>query len=136
VQKLCPERVWGPRSSNKNEKMCGAFGTTQFVSFIAQSRPPDPLRTQVLRNFCFLNFWMDYRCLRKKCPSKPYEFMGFGAMDVTKPYEFIGLCYAILLPGRKSAFRDGFWPDCYRESTEIGPSAGRRPAFGRPGGRS
>ena len=22
--------------------------------------------------------------------TKPYEFMGFGAMDVTKPYEFIG----------------------------------------------
>ncbi len=22
--------------------------------------------------------------------SKPYEFIGFGAMDVTKPYEFIG----------------------------------------------
>ncbi len=22
--------------------------------------------------------------------AKPYEFMGFGAMDATKPYEFIG----------------------------------------------
>ncbi len=22
--------------------------------------------------------------------TKPYEFTGFGAMDVTKPYEFIG----------------------------------------------
>ncbi len=22
--------------------------------------------------------------------TKPYEFLGFGAMDVTKPYEFIG----------------------------------------------
>ncbi len=31
-----------------------------------------------------------YRCLRKKRPSKPYEFIGPGAMDVTKPYEFIG----------------------------------------------
>ena len=40
------------------------------------------------------------------------------------------LCYAIVLPGRMSAFRAGFWPDCYRESTEIGPSAGRRPAGG------
>ncbi len=38
------------------------------------------------------------------------------------------LCYAIVLPGRKSAFRAGFWPDCYRENTEIGPPAGRRPA--------
>jgi hypothetical protein len=22
--------------------------------------------------------------------TKPYEFIGFGAMEVTKPYEFIG----------------------------------------------
>jgi hypothetical protein len=29
-------------------------------------------------------------------------------------------CYAIVLRGRKSVFRAGFWPDCYRESTEIG----------------
>ncbi len=43
------------------------------------------------------------------------------------------LCYAIMLPARKSAFRAGFWPDCYRERTEIGPPAGRRPAEGRPG---
>ncbi len=30
-----------------------------------------------------------YRCLRNKRPSKPYEFIGFGAMDVTKLYKFI-----------------------------------------------
>ena len=43
------------------------------------------------------------------------------------------LCCAIVLPGRKSAFRAGFWPDCYRESTELAlgrPSAGRRADFG------
>ncbi len=40
------------------------------------------------------------------------------------------LGYAIMLPGRKSAFRAGFWPSCYRESTAIGPPAGRRPAGG------
>jgi hypothetical protein len=28
------------------------------------------------------------------------------------------------------AFRAGFWPDCYRETTEIGPPSGRRPAGG------
>ena len=28
---------------------------------------------------------------------KPYEFIGFGAMDVTKPYEFIGFWYPGLL---------------------------------------
>ncbi len=40
------------------------------------------------------------------------------------------LCYAAMLPGRKSAFRAGFWRDCYRESTDIGPPAGRRAHFG------
>ena len=29
-----------------------------------------------------------------------------------------------MLPSRKSAFRAGFWPDCNRENTEIGPPAG------------
>ncbi len=38
------------------------------------------------------------------------------------------LCYAIVLPECKSAFRFGFWPGCYRENTEIGPPAGLRPA--------
>ncbi len=40
------------------------------------------------------------------------------------------LCYAIVPPGHKSAFRAGFWPACDRESTEMGPPAGRRPAGG------
>ncbi len=34
------------------------------------------------------------------------------------------LCYAIVLPGRKSGFRDGFRPDSIRESLNIGPRAG------------
>jgi hypothetical protein len=42
------------------------------------------------------------------------------------------LCYTVVLPGRKSDFRAGFWPDCYRERTEI---SALRPAFGRPEGR-
>jgi hypothetical protein len=37
----------------------------------------------------------------------------------------ITLCYTIVLPGRKSGFRAGFRPECYRENIEIGP-------FGRP----
>ncbi len=37
------------------------------------------------------------------------------------------LCYAMVLPGRKSAFRARLWPDCYREITEIGPPAGQKP---------
>ena len=40
------------------------------------------------------------------------------------------LCHAIMLPARKSAFRAGFWPDCYRERTQIGLPAGLRPAGG------
>ncbi len=35
-----------------------------------------------------------------------------------------------MLPGQKSDFRAGFWPDSYRDSTEIGPLAGLRPAGG------
>ncbi len=40
------------------------------------------------------------------------------------------LCYAIVLPGPKSAFRAGFRPDSLRESLKIGPPAGLRPARG------
>ena len=36
----------------------------------------------------------------------------------TKTKHRVTLCYAIVLPGRKSAFRAGFWPDCYQENTE------------------
>ncbi len=36
--------------------------------------------------------------------TKPYEFIGFGAMDVTKPYEFIGFG-AIVARGHA-----GSWP--------------------------
>ncbi len=38
--------------------------------------------------------------------------------------------YAMGIPGQKSAFRAGFWPDLYRKSTDMGPSAGLRPAGG------
>ena len=42
------------------------------------------------------------------------------------------VCYAIMLPGWKSAFRDGFRPGRYRESTEIGPPARKRTPTGPP----
>ena len=45
------------------------------------------------------------------------------------------LCYTILFPGRTSAFRAGFGPDCYREGSEINPPAGLRPAGGPISGR-
>ncbi len=40
------------------------------------------------------------------------------------------LCYAILLLGRKSVFRDACRPDSSRGSRKIGPPAGLRPAGG------
>ncbi len=33
---------------------------------------------------------LQYRCLRNKSPSQSHEFIGVGAMDVTKPYKIIG----------------------------------------------
>ncbi len=33
---------------------------------------------------------LSYRCLRNRRPSKPYEFIGVGEIDVTKLYKFIG----------------------------------------------
>ncbi len=41
---------------------------------------------------------------------------------------FVTLCYAIMLPGRKSSFRVGIRPDSNRESLKIGPAAGLGPA--------
>jgi hypothetical protein len=34
-------------------------------------------------------FTSRYLRLRNKCQTKPYEFIGFGAVDVTKSYKFI-----------------------------------------------
>ncbi len=46
--------------------------------------------------------------------TKPYEFIGFGAMDVTKPYQFIGF-----VPGvRDDAVG---WVVVPRRSDETGP---------------
>ncbi len=39
--------------------------------------------------------------------------------------EQITVCYAIVLPGRKSVFRARFQPDSNRESLKNGPPAGR-----------
>jgi hypothetical protein len=45
--------------------------------------------------------------------TKPYEFIGFGAMDVTKPYEFIGLGYL-----------KAVWPDFLGCIFEVWPAPG------------
>ncbi len=41
------------------------------------------------------------------------------------------LCHAIVFPGRRSGFLYGFRSDSCRESLNIGPPAGRRPAGGQ-----
>ncbi len=38
--------------------------------------------------------------------TKPYKFIGFGAMDVTKPYEFLGFGPEVY-PGSEFAQRPG-----------------------------
>ncbi len=59
-------------------------------------------------------------------------FQGSAPASTRHCGELACMCCAatLMLPGRKSAFRAGFWPDCYRESPEIGPPAGLRPAGG------
>ena len=42
---------------------------------------PDSFRSHLPRGAA-------YRRLRNKLPTKPYRFIGFGAMDATKPYKF------------------------------------------------
>jgi hypothetical protein len=49
--------------------------------------------------------------------------------DQDKSFD-LSLGYAIELPGRKSGFRARFLPDTRRESIQIGPPAGLRPAGG------
>ncbi len=53
------------------------------------------------------------RIRRRGLGGGPGDLSCFGPVDIDT------LCYAIVLPGHKSAFRAGFWPDCCRENTEI-----------------
>ncbi len=41
--------------------------------------------------------------------TKPYEFIGFGAMDATKPYEFIGFGAVSVRAGRLGVFLYLYW---------------------------
>ncbi len=54
--------------------------------------------------------------------TKPYEFIGFGAMDVTKPYEFIGF----------GAMDDTQRRDRGRNQADGGPIIGSHPGSGSP----
>jgi hypothetical protein len=63
--------------------------------------------------------------------TKPYEFIGIGALDVTKPYEFIGIgAMDVTKPYEFTGFGAGAETGSRRESPTIGPPAGRRPAGG------
>ncbi len=46
-----------PRGPGEAFKNVGGEAPTIFFTFIAQSLPPDPLRTQLLCNFNILKFW-------------------------------------------------------------------------------
>ncbi len=40
--------------------------------------------------------------------TKPYKFIGFGAMDVTKPYKYLGFGAP---PIKMAGYRKAVWPD-------------------------
>ena len=49
--------------------------------------------------------------------TKPYEFIGFGAMDVTKPYAFIGFgAMDVTKPYTLEANHQGTAPKCGQKS--------------------
>ncbi len=48
--------------------------------------------------------------------TKPYEFIGFGAMAVTKPYEFIG--FGALCPERVERFQEAAYGDVIRADSQ------------------
>ncbi len=73
-------------------------------------------------------------------PGPPRPLGGLGKVSVGPALELHRssnrqtnsiLCYAIVLPGRRSDLQAGFWLDCYRERTEIGLQA--RPKSGPEG---
>ncbi len=65
--------------------------------------------------------------------TKPYEFIGFGAMEVTKPYEFIGAETQANGPDRCQAKLGSHWPilPAWANRLKNFPARGhRRPASG------
>ncbi len=124
---------------------------------IGQFALPDPLRTQFLYNFniallfVYLPASLEARLVTsqpRQSPGSKALFSGgrassafpgrasgraagtdfSNALRLQWRWVFSTLCCGIVPPVRKSAFRAGIWPDCYREGTESGPPAGRRPA--------
>ena len=73
-------------------------------------------------------------CFKNEIQKYPQTSSTLGSSSAHGPPDFAAadnyglqrtLCYAIVLPGRKSGFRAGFRPDSSRESIKIGPPAGR-----------
>jgi hypothetical protein len=74
------QRGWGVGGGRK---MQGRQGTSAENRTGGSERHGKPLRSCTQRFYEFIGFGaMEV--------TKPYEFIGFGAMEVTKPYEFIG----------------------------------------------
>ncbi len=68
---------------------------------------------------------------RAEAPRRPSRYVPQEGPDETcYPDEVLGPTDPPFKILAEPAFRAGFWPDCFRESTEIGPPAGRRPAGG------
>ncbi len=118
-----------------------------FHTFIAQARPPEPLRTQFLRSssLAYLGEWTTTRVLTRVSPIGPFPKLPparrrqfcerRSTQGAAVNWGGLGraisaLGYTIVLPGRKSGFRAGFRPYSNMENIKIGPLAGRRLAGG------
>jgi hypothetical protein len=57
------------------------------------SRPSEPTKPYKFIGFGAIDITKPYKLIRfgARDVTKPYKFIGFGAMDVTKPYKFISL---------------------------------------------
>ncbi len=69
--------------------------------------------------------------------AKPYEFIGFGALDVTKPYEFIGFgALDVTKPYKFIGFGTSGGSNCRRHPAQDCPPAARRASLCKSSCRS
>ena len=62
--------------------------------------------------------------------TKPYKFIGFGAMEVTKPYKFIGFGGHGCHPSRDVRTTTVGATPCQGSATEASGAVGERPSLG------
>jgi hypothetical protein len=46
--------------------------------------------------------------------NKPFQFIGFGAVDVTKLYRFLVVCLVTSKPHKFTGFRGSWLPPCLK----------------------